>query len=355
MTRELKMLLGLTISGVLVVLGFRFLFPLFAPFLIGLMLACWVEPLVAHCEAQFRIQRGIIIGVILLLFTLITLAITGITVVALYQEAEYLLPKIPLLVDRCFQTVDFWLQTFSRLYSSSNQDFGKITANPESFSHLFRSIIIWMMGLLPKLPNILFAVVLGGVTAFFLSRDKNQLNRLVYRLFPCQWVQVIADLKQDVLSTIAGYLRVELTLALNTGVLTAIALKGLGVPGAFAYGVLAGILDLIPVLGPGLIYFPIGIVYLLFDLPAVSIWLLITYSVIVLVRQFAELKLVGSNLRVHPLLSLFVIYVGMKIFGFAGFLYGPIILIMLRSIYRSLAVILQGNLLKQRDMLNGGV
>ncbi len=338
MSQELRTVIWIIVVGSLLILGFRYLFPVFAPFCIGLLLACWVDPLVTSCEARFKIQRGFIIGTILSGFTLVILAVVVLTVFALYQEAVQFLPKIPAFVNQLNLSIIAWIQDLVRFFKLNQIEFQIFSPIPESFNHIFRSFLIWVMQLLPGLPQIFMAVALGGITAYFLSRDKKKISRGFYRIFPSKWSPVLAELKHDLLDTIAKYLRAELSLAVITGVLTALGLKIIGIPGAFIYGILAGLLDFIPVLGPGLIFFPLAFINLLFGrYPYVTFFLLL-YVLILLTRQLLEIRLVGDNLHVHPLLALLIMYIGMKFYGFAGIFYGPLILIILRSVYRALTV-----------------
>ncbi|TCL69416.1 sporulation integral membrane protein YtvI [Hydrogenispora ethanolica] len=338
MTQELRTIIWLAVVGSLLILGFRFLFPVFAPFLIGLLLACWIDPLVTRFEARFRIQRGFIIGVLLMSLTLLILAAVVLTVLALYQGAIELLPKMPLLINQLNHFFAHWVQVLPQFVVFFQPDIKNFQVIPESFNHILRSFMLWIMQLLPALPQIFFAVALGGITAFFLSRDKTRITRWFYRVLPPQWLPVVAELKHDMLDTMARYLRTELTLATITGFLTALALKFIGIPGVFTYAVLAGILDLIPVIGPGFVFFPLFFIDLIFGLYPRAVAFLVAYSLIVLIRQLLEVRFVGGNLNIHPLLALLIMYLGMKLYGFAGIFYAPAILIVLRSVYRTVSV-----------------
>jgi predicted PurR-regulated permease PerM len=55
-----------------------------------------------------------------------------------------------------------------------------------------------------------------------------------------------------------------------------------------------------------------------------AVGLLILYAVQTVIRQFAEPKILGKNLGVHPLLTLVILYVGYALFGFVGLLLVPL-------------------------------
>jgi predicted PurR-regulated permease PerM len=48
-------------------------------------------------------------------------------------------------------------------------------------------------------------------------------------------------------------------------------------------------------------------------------------------------KLLGENLNIHPLLAIIILYMGMKIFGLTGIIFGPILVITIRAIYQGIS------------------
>ena len=54
-----------------------------------------------------------------------------------------------------------------------------------------------------------------------------------------------------------------------------------------------------------------------------------------LFRRMVEPKIVGDQTGLHPLLSLFAIYVGMKIGGVLAMILAPVLLLMLRNLWRA--------------------
>ena len=59
---------------------------------------------------------------------------------------------------------------------------------------------------------------------------------------------------------------------------------------------------------------------------------LILYIVVLIVRQSIEPKILGYQIGVHPLVTLIAMYSGLKLFGFLGFILGPITALLLKNI-----------------------
>ena len=93
---------------------------------------------------------------------------------------------------------------------------------------------------------------------------------------------------------------------------------------AFSISFTIAIIDLLPVLGCGTILIPWAIICLILGKGALGIGLFILYLVILIVRQFAEPKILGSSIGLHPLISLFLVIVGLQFFGFCGMILFPL-------------------------------
>ena len=52
-----------------------------------------------------------------------------------------------------------------------------------------------------------------------------------------------------------------------------------------------------------------------------------------LVRQFIEPRVVSGRIGIHPIFTLIAMYTGFKVIGVMGMLIGPIVLIILKSIF----------------------
>ena len=63
--------------------------------------------------------------------------------------------------------------------------------------------------------------------------------------------------------------------------------------------------------------------------------LLVLYAVITVVRQIAEPHLVGKSLGLHPMLTLIAFYAGLKVFGVAGVLIAPALLLCAKTVWKN--------------------
>jgi predicted PurR-regulated permease PerM len=93
---------------------------------------------------------------------------------------------------------------------------------------------------------------------------------------------------------------------------------------------LAGIIafvDFLPVLGAGGVLIPWALIAFILGNVKLAIGLLVLYVVILMVRNLVEPHVLGQQIGMHPLLTLFSIYLGFRMYGFLGMLIVPLLFI----------------------------
>ena len=92
------------------------------------------------------------------------------------------------------------------------------------------------------------------------------------------------------------------------------------------------IFDILPVLGTGGIMIPWTIIAALQGNYSLALGLLIVYIIITIIRNILEPKIVGSQVGLHPLVTLMSLFVGAQLFGVLGLFGLPITLSLLKNL-----------------------
>jgi sporulation integral membrane protein YtvI len=129
-----------------------------------------------------------------------------------------------------------------------------------------------------------------------------------------------------------GYLKAYLLLFLLTFSELFLGFSILRVEYALLLALLVSLVDLLPVLGVGIVLVPWSIVMLLQRDYRLGAGLLILYGTVLLVRQIMEPRLVGKSLGLHPLITLFASYAGWRLFGVLGMLLGPVLALAIKAV-----------------------
>ena len=173
---------------------------------------------------------------------------------------------------------------------------------------------------------------------YFLLLDGDRLVAYIVDLSPLpsdqEWILIskFSDIAGAILigNGLGGFIQ---------GLLGGLAFWIFGLPSAFLWGVIMGLLAFLPIIGIGLVFIPTAIYLFLKGRIAVSIFFIVFYFILSMgIEYIFKPKLVGKRVKMHPLLVFFAIIGGLKLFGILGIIYGPLVVtgfLTLADIYRS--------------------
>lgn len=182
----------------------------------------------------------------------------------------------------------------------------------------------WTQSFFEQLPTtvrtLLTVMVLGPFLAFFMVKDGRKVMRAVMGLVPNNLFETALSLQHQINFQIGQFVRARLLESFIVGLVTAIGLMMISFPYPFILGVIAGVTNLIPYLGP-----------LLGAVPAFSIALVNGYSslditlmaLVYIVAQLIDAGLlipvmVAKIVDLHPVTVILVIIAGAQVLGILG-------------------------------------
>ena len=180
-----------------------------------------------------------------------------------------------------------------------------------------------LLGYLPWL-------ILVPILAFFFLKDADSFRRSALRMLPQGRIRWRGDeFFQDVNSTLAAYIRAQLIACLFIGTVCTLGFLVIGVPYALALGVLAGMLEFIPLLGP-LVVAVAAVTFAGFDSGGEAVAVLLFLGTLRIVHDYAIYpRIIGSGIHLHPLAVILAILAGHELAGVAGiFLAIPLIAVL---------------------------
>jgi sporulation integral membrane protein YtvI len=160
-----------------------------------------------------------------------------------------------------------------------------------------------------------------------MSSTYPNVKQFISNLFPNRWYVSAQAISEDLGAAIVGYLRAQAILVSVTAFSTIGGLLLMGNRYAVTLGVLAGLLDIVPIVGTGFLFVPWIVGLFVMGSFAEGLKLLVMWIVTVTVRQFLEPKVLSNGIGIHPLPTLISMYVGLQLLGGIGLIVGPALVI----------------------------
>ena len=324
-----KRLLLLSLTFVIIFISLRvFIFNL-TPFMFGLVLAVLIDKPVNFMSR--KLPRGLSVLFMIILVLSIFILLLFFIVVSSINELIYLsryLPeyrlKIMEIFDKGIITLeDFFERMPTAITGLLEKNLNLLYSRGEN---IISGFVDKAVNFTFNIPGIIILILFTIIFAFFLSKDKDKILNFIGSR-----TQIFQQNRSEVFNDILSYIKVQLLIMSNTTVLTMISFSFLRYPYAIILALLCGVLDLIPIIGPGIILWPLMIYNLLINLSHAVLFFLV-YLVIDSARPVLQSRILGRSIGVHPDLMLLGIYIRMTMFGFMDVVLARVSIIVFKAI-----------------------
>jgi predicted PurR-regulated permease PerM len=308
-------------------------------FLVAGLIALLLDPVV-RAMSRARIPRGFSVAIVYVAFLaclVIAIASIATVVVSHTRKAADRVDNYFTVphgqpgrtdADRDVDRLQHWLNTHGlnsihvresghRLVRQIREkDVGKYTDKVVSF----------LEGAALSIGRLLFGIVLIVVVSIYMLLDMERLGRALDRRFPS--AAASQSLLMRIESAVVGYVKGQTLVSLIIGVSAGVGLWLLGVlgwlPGGDRYALLFGawvaLTELVPYIGPWLGAVP-PFLYAVVVHPVAAIWVAVLFLAIHQIEGHVVVpNVMGSALRLHPLLVIFGLLAGGEIYGLPGVL-----------------------------------
>lgn len=311
------------------------------PFIIALALTAFLEPLIDFTEEYSKLPRGlvvlIVLAVLLVVITLLIFVVGGF----LMNELLRLTNRLPHITENLIATTQYWLTSVVAVSEALHFPEQTLVYIEESVQELAENIrqyttqaVNWMAGFFAGLPITFLKIIITFVAAFFFMRDGRKFIALMHTHLPYAWADKIEFLGSTFGAAIVRYVRAVSILITITFFLSWIGLSLISIEFAFAIAIITGILDIFPIVGPGLIYIPWVIICFATGEIGLGLALLLLYGFLVVFRAILEPKVIGDSIGLHPLETLIALFAGIMLLGPAGLIIVPIAWLFAKAAYK---------------------
>ncbi len=166
--------------------------------------------------------------------------------------------------------------------------------------------------------NIGTITILIPIVTFFLLKDDTLFYNSMIKLIPKKHRNTATLLLRDIDDTLSTYITGQLIVATFLGIITYIGYLIIGLPNAMILALFLMVASIIPYLGPFIASLPAVLIGLTSDY-----FMAIKVVIVLTVAQQLEGNLIspnvmGNRLGIHPLTIIFIVIVGVALYGFIG-------------------------------------
>lgn len=316
----------------------------FLPFLIALIIANCIEPLIKSICRKTKLLRKTSAIIALLLVFAIIIGILIFSTLLIISEASDLLKNFGDIGQAITGTITNITNVLKLENVNISEDVKNLIVNNTNdlINHALiylKSFLTSIIDLITALPTFVIYLVITILATYFICTDRIAIQDNLEQRVPKKWLRKANNQFKNIVQILGKYLKAEIILILISFIIVLIALYifkaiGMNIESPFLISLGIGFVDLLPILGSGTVMLPWGIITIISGDLTLGISILVLLLVISLIRQFLEPRIVSSQLGMHPLYTLIAMYVGFKISGIIGLIMGPIILIIVQNFFK---------------------
>ena len=313
--------IGVIILAYLLLRLLVYINPIVPPLLIAIAVVYLLNPLVSALERR-GVPRAAGAGIVYVLFLCIVALVISLLVPVVTRQVGQVIDHFPdyladaqatisRLAARFGQEPDFRLDAEQvRDWLSAGENRQAVTRYLTGLRSVTNSVI-----------SGLIIIVLGPVMAFYLLVDLPRLRRGAMALIPPGRREEIKGLMDRIGTAVGGFFRGQLLVALFVGVASSIGLWAIGLPYWLLVGMVAGIFNLVPLVGPFIGGGLAVIIALVSGEPLKAVWAaLVLLAVQQIDNHLISPNVMGRTVQLHPVVVMLALLVGASFAGLFGML-----------------------------------
>ena len=308
------------------------------------VLACSLTPAVDKLSSFKHISRGFA-STIVIVTTLLVILLFFVPIISMsIQEINQFVSNIPALVDK---SVEF-LSSKTLMGKSLMEyiDLGSITS---ASSQVASGLVNKSINITVAFMEAMTVIITMGVIVFYLIYEKNLLRDAVIAIFPHKMKQRAKEVYESIEKKVGGYVIAQILSMTTIAILTAIGLMLLDVQYSVLLGLIAGLLDIIPIVGPT-IALVLGVLCAIQQGWVVVLLVVAVYLIAQWIsNNFIRPYVFGKFLDLHPVIIIFAFLIAAQFLGVWGVILSPAIAALLLTLFDELYLKTINNKTKEEE------
>lgn len=348
-TRRLVARIGLRILIVVsILLAVFILWPIICcsiPFILALLVSNFIlMPIIRKLSGRLENLRKFWAIVFVIIIMVLVIAVLGVIVYYLISQVIDVFKKWDVYqvnIDHSITAICNFVSSHTSLSYNQVSD-GLYMAYEKGIDWAGKSlpgktpeIISKITSYVPTIGSMAISFLFFLMAVYFVCADYPNIRAKIKAIIPSGLRPYIRQIRSAAGSATFGYLRAQLIISAIVAAVSFVTFLIIKQKYALLVALLVGVIDFIPMLGGGILLTPWGIVNLIIGDYSKAIVLFVLCVCIFLFRRIVEPRVVGNQTGLHPLLSLFSLYLGIKLGGLLGLIIAPILCMMILGLIQS--------------------
>ncbi len=230
------------------------------------------------------------------------------------------------------------MQKISDIIASAGAKAGEPIAGilNDTFTGFNKRVAEWLGGATINLAQVSYSnlgwVLLLPVFVFYFLKDQEYFIDQVGYLVPLRYKTDLHTLYCSIDKTLGQFIHGQFLVALSVSLMTSAGLLLVGVPNALILGLICGVCNMIPFVGPFIGVVPVALVAISLGWRMMLVAVLVVFLVQQLDNTLITPKIIGDSLRIHPAYVIAAIIAGSGLFGLVGILLAVPALIVIKEV-----------------------
>lgn len=283
------------------------------------VLSCSLLPVVQQLDKKIK-NRSLSTGIVISGAVILTLAFIMPIFMVTFEQISNFLQTLPAKIDEVHSFINTF--SFNGQHLSQYIDFQNIIGNSND---LAQSILSQSVNITVGFAQGIIVFIAVVTIMFYMLKDTVYMKNKFIEFFPEKIKAKAEDIVNKIAAKVGGYVIATIISSTAIWLLIALILAVLRVEYSFSLGLIAGVLDIIPVVGPTIALTLIVLTAFKKGLIIVAVAIILFLGVQQLSNNVIRPIVFGKFMELHPLVIIAALLIGGKFGGLIGLIFAPAI------------------------------
>jgi len=315
------------------------------PILLAYVTALLLEPVIIRISKRFRKKRKIVATIFFMIFSIVTLLLCTLIIFISWKQFSIFIIDIPEYLN---QLSAIWIQMQSKLSNYTHRlpldlviqiqlMIAQALSSIEKYALSLTNVNVWS-SLLTYITSRLFDIFVYWIVLYMFLLELPNINRKMLAPISFHYQQKILFIGQRVKLALFGFMKAQFFVGICILAISFGTFYFLKTPFPLVLSLLLVILDFVPFLDSFILLLPWALYKAFSGDYIFAVMLVVLTIALFLIRRMIEPRVIGNKVGLSSLTTFIAMFIGFEIFGFVGILIGPLLFVVVLSLFNQTSI-----------------